>query len=194
MSGSTADTPARARQRDLFMAFLRIGLLGFGGGPAMIPLVQQEVVKRHAWLDDEEFADILAIANTLPGPIATKMPGYIGYRVGGVAGCINAVLAVILPTILAMIVLLGVFSRYRDVAWIQGMGQGVVPVVMVMMGQLAWDFLNKSQLVLGWLISLTMAAVAGVLIYLLGVHPGWVVGGILAAALLRPVPKQEATS
>ncbi|APX91927.1 chromate transporter [Halomonas sp. 1513] len=182
-----------ARQRDLFMAFLRIGLLGFGGGPAMIPLVQQEVVKRHAWLSDEEFADILAIANTLPGPIATKMPGYIGYRVAGVTGCINAVLAVILPTIIAMIALLGVFSRYRDVAWIQGMGQGVVPVVMVMMGQLAWDFLNKSQLVLGWLVSLAMAAVAGVLIYWLGVHPGWVIGGILAAALLRPTPK-EATS
>ncbi|WP_263574599.1 chromate transporter [Halomonas sp. ML-15] len=175
------------------MAFLRIGLLGFGGGPSMIPLVQQEVVKRHAWLSDEEFADILAIANTLPGPIATKMPGYIGYRVGGVTGCINAVLAVILPTIVAMIALLGVFSRYRDVAWIQGMGQGVVPVVMVMMGQLAWDFLNKSQLVLGWLVSLAMAAVAGMLIYLLGVHPGWVIGGILAAALLRPTPK-EATS
>lgn len=182
-----------ANQRDLFWAFLRIGLLGFGGGPAMIPLVQQEVVKRHAWLSDEEFADILAIANTLPGPIATKMPGYIGYRVGGVTGCINAVLAVILPTIIAMIALLGVFSRYRDVAWIQGMGQGVVPVVMVMMGQLAWDFLNKSQLVLGWLVSLAMAAVAGVLIYWLGVHPGWVIGGILAAALLRPTPKREAT-
>lgn len=192
MSGSTAEKPVRARQRDLFWAFLRIGLLGFGGGPSMIPLVQQEVVKRHAWLSDEEFADILAIANTLPGPIATKMPGYIGYRVGGVTGCINAVLAVILPTIIAMIALLGVFSRYRDVAWIQGMGQGVVPVVMVMMGQLAWDFLNKSQLVLGWIVSLAMAAVAGVLIYLLGVHPGWVIGGILAAALLRPVPKQEA--
>ncbi|MBD3894607.1 chromate transporter [Halomonas sp. ML-15] len=191
---SLSTPPSRdASQRDLFMAFLRIGLLGFGGGPSMIPLVQQEVVKRHAWLSDEEFADILAIANTLPGPIATKMPGYIGYRVGGVTGCINAVLAVILPTIVAMIALLGVFSRYRDVAWIQGMGQGVVPVVMVMMGQLAWDFLNKSQLVLGWLVSLAMAAVAGMLIYLLGVHPGWVIGGILAAALLRPTPK-EATS
>ncbi|APX94868.1 chromate transporter [Halomonas sp. 1513] len=193
MSHSTTQGRS-ASQRDLFMAFLRIGLLGFGGGPAMIPLVQQEVVKRHAWLSDEEFADILAIANTLPGPIATKMPGYIGYRVAGVTGCVNAVLAVILPTIIAMIALLGVFSRYRDVAWIQGMGQGVVPVVMVMMGQLAWDFLNKSQLVLGWLVSLAMAAVAGVLIYLLGVHPGWVIGGILAAALLRPVPKQEARS
>lgn len=85
----------------------------------MIPLVHQEVVKHHGWMKDEEFADVLAIANTLPGPIATKMPGYIGYRVGGALGCVNAVLAVILPMIVVMILLLGLFSRYRDVAWIK---------------------------------------------------------------------------
>ena len=70
----------------LFWAFFRVGIFGFGGGPAMIPLVRAEVVTRHHWLTDEEFADVLAIGNTLPGPIATKMPGYIGYRVGGVTG------------------------------------------------------------------------------------------------------------
>ncbi|MBE0488543.1 MAG: chromate transporter [Halomonas sp.] len=171
---------------DLLWAFTRIGLLGFGGGPAMIPLVQQEVVKRHAWMSDEEFADVLAIANTLPGPIATKMPGYIGYRIAGISGCAIAVGAVILPMILAMILLLGVFSRYRDVAWIHGMGQAVVPVVMVMLAQLTLDFWNKSRLALGWVISLAMAVVAGGLIYGLGLHPGWVIGALLAAALLRP--------
>jgi chromate transporter len=170
----------------LFWAFTRIGLLGFGGGPSMIPLVHQEVVKRHAWMSDEEFADVLAIANTLPGPIATKMPGYIGYRVAGLAGCVIAVAAVIVPMILAMILLLGAFSRYRDVTWIRGMGQAVVPVVMVMLAQLTLDFWNKSRLALGWAISLAMAAVAGGLIYGLGLHPGWVIGALLTAALLRP--------
>ncbi len=174
-------------QRSLFMAFLRIGLLGFGGGPAMIPLVHQEVVKRYHWLEEEEFADILAIANTLPGPIATKMPGYIGYRVGGILGCINAVLAVILPMILAMILLLGLFSRYRDIGWIHGMGQAVVPVVMVMMAQLTWDFWSKSRSTLGWMISLGMIIVTGGLIYGLGVHPALVVGVLLATALALPV-------
>ncbi|SFH70841.1 chromate transporter [Modicisalibacter xianhensis] len=174
-------------QRSLFMAFLRIGLLGFGGGPAMIPLVHQEVVKRYHWLEEEEFADILAIANTLPGPIATKMPGYIGYRVGGILGSINAVLAVILPMILAMILLLGLFSRYRDIGWIHGMGQAVVPVVMVMMAQLTWDFWSKSRSTLGWMISLGMIIVTGGLIYGLGVHPALVVGVLLATALALPV-------
>lgn len=175
----------------LFWTFTRIGLLGFGGGPAMIPLVQQEVVKRHAWLNDEEFADVLAIGNTLPGPIATKMPGYIGYRVAGATGCAIAVTAVILPMVVAMIALLALFSSYRHVAWIHGMGQAVVPVVMVMMGQLTLDFWNKSRLALGWAVSLAMAVVAGALIYLLGVHPGWVIGGILAAALLRPTSRRR---
>lgn len=180
-------------QRKIFVSFLRIGLLGFGGGPSMIPLVHQEVVKRNAWVKDEEFADILAIANTLPGPIATKMPGYIGFRVGGAVGCINAVLAVILPMIGAMILLLGLFSRYRDVSWVLGMGQGVVPVVMVMMAQLAWDFLDKSRLALGWGVSLCMALIAAGLIYWVGVHPGLVIAALLAAALLPPIGNDKAS-
>ncbi|WP_104204646.1 chromate transporter [Billgrantia saliphila] len=182
-----------SQQGKLFFSFLRIGLLGFGGGPSIIPLVHQEVVKRHAWMRDEEFADVLAIANTLPGPIATKMPGYIGFRVGGSFGCINAVLAVILPMIIAMILLLGLFSRYREVGWIHGMGQGVVPVVMVMMAQLTWDFMNKSRLALGWAMSLLMAGVAGGLIYWLGIHPGLVIGALLVAAMLPPLSKGKKT-
>lgn len=174
------------KQTALFWAFFRVGIFGFGGGPSMIPLVHAEVVKRHQWVNDEEFADILAIGNTLPGPIATKMPGYIGYRVAGISGCIIAVIAVTLPMIAAMIVMLSMFSRYRDVGWISGMGQAVVPVVMVMMGQLTWDFFDKSKIALGWLTSLLMAMVAGGLIYWLGIHPGWVIGSILLTALLLP--------
>lgn len=180
------------KQTALFWAFFRVGIFGFGGGPAMIPLVRAEVVTRHQWLTDEEFADVLAIGNTLPGPIATKMPGYIGYRVAGISGCAAAVIAVILPMIVAMIVMLGIFSRYRDVGWIRGMGQAVIPVVMVMMGQLTWDFFDKSKAALGWLTSAVMAVVAGAVIYWLGVHPGWVIGAILLTALLRPVRKKHA--
>ena len=176
----------------LFWAFFRVGIFGFGGGPSMIPLIHAEVVKRNAWLTDEEFADVLAIGNTLPGPIATKIPGYIGYRVGGVAGCITAVLAVIGPMIVAMIVMLGVFSRYRDVGWIRGMGQAVIPVVMIMMGQLTWDFLEKSKASLGWLASILLALVAGGLIYGLGVHPGLIIGALLVSALLAPKRKPKA--
>lgn len=66
------------KQLDIFIAFFRSGILGFGGGPAAIPLVHKEVVGNFKWMTDDEFADVLSIGNTLPGPIATKMAGYIG--------------------------------------------------------------------------------------------------------------------
>lgn len=170
----------------LFWSFFRVGIFGFGGGPSMLPLVRAEAVTRHGWLTDEEFADILAIGNTLPGPIATKMPGYIGYRVAGTAGLVVSVVAVTLPMIVTMIAMLGVFSRYRDVTWIRGMGQAVVPVVMIMMAQLTWDFFDKSRASLGWWLSGLIAVVSGALIYWLGIHPSFIIGAILIGALLGP--------
>ncbi|MCM2129994.1 chromate transporter [Larsenimonas rhizosphaerae] len=181
-------------QGQLILAFTRIGLLGFGGGPSMIPLVHAEVVKRYEWMSEDDFSDVLAIGNTLPGPIATKMAGYIGYRVGGMAGCIGAVLAVTLPCIIAMIALLGLFMRYRDERWINGMSQGVIPVVMVMMARLTWDFWAKARSSLGAIATVVLAVVSAGLMYGLGVHPGLIIGALLIAALLRPEPKQSTRS
>ncbi len=65
----------------LILAFFRVGMLGFGGGPSSIPLVHKEVVGKYKWMTDEEFSDILALANTLPGPVGTKLPGYIGWKI-----------------------------------------------------------------------------------------------------------------
>ena len=67
----------------IYHAFFRSGMLRFGGGPSSIPLVHKEVVGTFKWINDAEFSDVLALGNTLPGPIHTKMAGYIGYRVGG---------------------------------------------------------------------------------------------------------------
>lgn len=182
---------ALRQQAQVFLAFTRIGLLGFGGGPSMIPLVHAEVVERYRWMSDAEFSDVLAIGNTLPGPIATKMAGTIGHRVGGLAGALNAVLAIMLPCIVAMIALLGLYTSHRDERWIAGMGQGVVPVVMIMMLKLSWDFWQKSRASLGWVVAGGMALGSAVLIYGLGIHPGLVIGALLVAALLRPEPKSS---
>jgi chromate transporter len=65
------------KQIQLFFAFFRVGMLGYGGGPSSIPLVHKEVVEKYKWMNDDEFADVLALGNALPGPIATKMAGYI---------------------------------------------------------------------------------------------------------------------
>ena len=70
----------------LFVSFTKVGLFGFGGGPSMIPLIQEEVVDAQAWLTQDEFVDAFAFGNSLPGPIATKIAGYVGYQVAGVGG------------------------------------------------------------------------------------------------------------
>ena len=77
---------------NIFIAFFRSGMLGFGGGPSSIPLIHKEVVSTFKWMTDDEFSNVVALGNTLPGPINTKMAGYIGYRVGGMIGLLVALI------------------------------------------------------------------------------------------------------
>ncbi|RKJ34138.1 chromate transporter, partial [Butyricicoccus sp. 1XD8-22] len=72
----------------IFLAFFYPGILGYGGGPATIPLIEHEVVENYGWMTTSEFSEVLALGNSLPGPIATKMAGFIGYEVGGVLGVV----------------------------------------------------------------------------------------------------------
>jgi len=171
----------------IFLSFLKIGLVGFGGGPSMIPLIHDEVVKRRQWVSDDDFSNILAIANTLPGPIATKLPGYIGYKVNGIFGCILGVLAITVPMIFAMVILLGAFNHYQNIVWIRGMGQAVVPVVMIMMLQLTWDFFKKAKSSLGLYVTIPMVVVVGGLIFGLGMHPATIILVLLVVAVITPV-------
>ncbi|WP_339227231.1 chromate transporter [Oceanobacillus sp. FSL K6-2867] len=176
---------------NLFIAFFRVGILGFGGGPASIPLIQKEVVDHYKWMDNEEFGDILALANTLPGPIATKLPGYIGYRVGQTLGMINAVLATIVPTILLMIVLLTTLSQFREFNWVQGMTAAVVPVVGMMMAVLTWQFARKASIGLGWVKTCIFLVLFFIILQILNVHPGILIAVLLILALSLPARKRQ---
>ena len=174
----------RASLRDIAVAFFRSGMLGFGGGPSAIPLVHQEVVKRYKWMTDDEFGDTLALANTMPGPIATKMAGYIGYRIAGLVGCLVALFVTIFPTVLMMILFLGLLQRYKDIPWVQNMSASVVPVVAVMLGTMTWDFVKKSGKTLGWKQAILYLVLAAVLMEGLGIHPAIVILAAFAIAFL----------
>ncbi|MDN3019568.1 chromate transporter [Neobacillus drentensis] len=173
------------KQLDISIAFFRSGILGYGGGPSSIPLVHKEVVERFKWMNDDEFADVLALGNTLPGPINTKMAGYIGYRVGGYLGMINAILSSILPTILLMIILLTSLSSVKDLPWVAGMTKAVVPVVGVMMATLTWDFFKKSYQTLGKIKAGLVVIGSLLLLQVLGIHPGILIAAILIFALVK---------
>lgn len=178
-------------QLNLFIAFFRSGMLGFGGGPSSIPLVHKEVVGTFKWMDDQEFGDVLALGNTLPGPINTKMAGYIGYKVGGLLGMFTALIASILPTIILMLILLTSFNQFKDNPRVQGMTNAVVPIVGVMLGVLTWGFLKKTKDGLGWKLGMLILVGSFILIEILHIHPGIVIGLLLIAALVTPDKKNK---
>jgi len=130
---------------ELFWAFARVGLLGFGGGPAMIPLIRVEVVDLRAWLTPGEFLDAFAFGNALPGPIATKMAGYTGFQVAGWAGAAAALAGVAAPTIVAMVLLFALYRRYRERDLVQRFLYGVRPVVVALLALVVWDFLPTAM-------------------------------------------------
>ncbi|WP_047984221.1 chromate transporter [Ornithinibacillus californiensis] len=181
-------------QWNLFIAFFRVGIFGYGGGPSSIPLVHKEVVDKYKWMTDEEFGDLVALGNTLPGPIATKLAGYIGYRVAGIIGLINAVLATVLPTIILMIVLLTSLSSIKEFDWVKGMTAAVIPVVGVMLLVLTIQFFQKAVKGMGWLTTVIMSIVIFGLLSLLNVHPGIIIGVLLLIALLKRDKVKEGSS
>ncbi|WP_163538458.1 chromate transporter [Gracilibacillus sp. YIM 98692] len=175
----------------LFWTFFKVGILGYGGGPSSIPLVHKEVVDHYKWMNDDEFADILAIGNTLPGPIATKMAGYIGYKVAGWLGVLNAVLSTIIPSIIAMIVLLVSLSTFSELSFVTGMTNAIIPVVGVMLFILTKDFFMKSKKDLGWKFSIILTIGNLILLQFLQIHPAIIIVVSLLLAFITAEKNQE---
>ena len=106
----------------LFVSYLKIGFFGFGGGYAMLSLIQNEVVVQHAWMTNAEFADIVAISQITPGPIAINSATYVGYTVGaqagnawcGILGAALATFAVCLPSLTLMLLITRFFLRLKQ--------------------------------------------------------------------------------
>ena len=98
----------------MFLSFFKIGAFTFGGGYAMIPLIEAEVVDKHKWLDKEEFMDILVVSQSLPGTLAINCCTFIGYKLNGVLGGVLAMLAVSLPSFIIILLVATVFMKFRD--------------------------------------------------------------------------------
>ncbi len=128
----------------LFFSYLKIGFFGFGGGYAMLSLIQNEVVVRHAWMTNAQFADIVAVSQITPGPIAINSATYVGYTVGaqmgpayGVAGSLVATFAVCLPSLTLMILVARFFLRLKNNRLVEGAMRGMRPVVIGMIAAAA---------------------------------------------------------
>ncbi|MBE6211037.1 MAG: chromate transporter [Rikenellaceae bacterium] len=173
---------------ELFISYLKIGFFGFGGGYAMLSLIQNEVVVRHGWITAAQFTDIVAVSQITPGPIAINSATYIGYTVAGFWGSVVATLAVSLPSLTIMVLLTRFFFKLRDNRYVAGVVSAMTPVVLGMILSAAlllmfpasseeasfidgWSWaLFGATLIGSWrkvnpILMILLSAVAGVLIY-----------------------------
>jgi len=114
----------------LFWEFIKIGAFTFGGGYAMIPLIEREIVNKYHWLTMEQFTDIIAIAEMTPGPVAINSATFVGYRVAKVWGAVIATTGVILPSFLIIWTIASVFFQFQDNPTIQAAFKGLRPAVL----------------------------------------------------------------
>ncbi|OIJ18084.1 transporter [Anaerobacillus alkalidiazotrophicus] len=159
----------------IFLAFFIPGIVGYGGGPSSIPLIQYEVVNRYQWMTVEEFSEVLALGNALPGPIATKMSGYIGYEVGGVFGAFVGVFATVAPSLLLMIVLLGILYKFKESPKVKRMTMLIRPTIAILLGVLAFRFIESSNVGVGIWQTIILLLVSFLLLEKWKVHPALVI-------------------
>ncbi len=117
---------------ELFLVFFRIGAFTFGGGYAMLPLIQNAVVDKKKWLSDTEFIDMLAIAQSLPGPIALNTAVFVGNKHKGVKGSIFSSLGIILPSFITILLLVIVFTQFRENHAVEAVFKGIRPAVVAL--------------------------------------------------------------
>ena len=175
---------------ELFWTFAKMGVMTFGGGMAMLPILQREVVDNKHWATEEELTDYYAIGQCTPGIIAVNTATFIGQKRGGVAGGVAATLGVVFPSVVIISILAGMISNFADLAWVKNAFAGIQVCVCVLILNAVLKLLKKS------VVDKRTAAIF--LLVLLGglflkVSPVWfVVGSALAGILLKNLEVRKA--
>jgi len=158
----------------LFWAFLKIGTLGFGSGPAMLVLIEREM-RDLGLMTGEQFADAVALGTSLPGPIATKMALYCGYTSAGVFGAVVSIVGMLLPSTIGILILARFVTAFRDQPRVAGALKALKPVVVAIFVFLAYN--SAKSLKPSW--DLILLGVIALALLILRVEPAWVVLGAI---------------
>ena len=140
--------PVKNRYKELgkiFLTFFKIGAFTFGGGYAMIPLIQKEAVENHGWVTDDDILEIIAIAESTPGPIAINSATFVGYRTCGVWGALCATLGVVLPSFVLIYAISFVLRRFQELKAVQYAFQGIRAGVLALLCKALWGMYRKNQ-------------------------------------------------
>ena len=116
----------------LFSIFFKIGAFTLGGGYAMIPLIQEEIVEKNKWIAEDEFMDVIALSQTIPGALAINSSTYVGYRMFGLKGALLACTATILPSILMILLIAVFFIQFHQMHAVEAAFKGIRPAVVAL--------------------------------------------------------------
>lgn len=152
----------------MFFSFFKIGAFTFGGGYAMIPLIEKEVVDNKGWVSKEEFTDILVLSQSFPGALPVNSSLFIGYKLGGVVGAIIAMLGVVIPSFIIITTIAIFFAKFRENPIIDNVFKGITAAVPVLV-LLAVESLSKS--VKKTTVNIIIVAVSVVCIVFFDIHP-----------------------
>lgn len=172
--------PPRASAAALFWTFFRIGAFTIGGGYVMVPLIQRDIVERRGWIDKDSFVDVLAIAQTAPGPLAVNTAVYVGYMLRGIWGALASVAGCILPSIIIILVVAALFDQISSARYVQAAFAGIRPAVVVLIVSAA---IKIGRPVVRSRVELALAVSAMVLVALVHVSPALVVTAAAAYGL-----------
>ena len=163
----------------IFASNFIANILGYGGGPATIPLLEHEVVDRYGWFTTHEYSEMVALGNGLPGPISTKLAAYIGYDQGGILGSVVGVFASVAPTLIMMIALIGLLLKFKDSPKIKKLTKIVRPTIAVLLAAMTVSFFSDSYSQAGWIHTVLLVIISYFLLQIRKVSPTYVVIGAL---------------
>ena len=172
----------------LFVTFFRIGLFTIGGGYAMIPLIEAEIVNRRKWVGKTEFLDLIAIAQSCPGVFAINISTFIGYKKRGTLGAICCALGTALPSFLIILLVAMFFHNFQDVPWVASMFAGIRPAVVALIAVPTWNMAVRAKITF---INCWIPVITAVLIWALEVNPIYIIlaagiGGFIYGQFIKP--------
>lgn len=163
----------------LFLTFVKIGMFTIGGGYAMLPLIQREVVDR-GWLSKEDFVDVFAVTQSLPGIFAVNISIFVGYRLKKTPGAICCALGTILPSFLIILLIALFFTQVRDNEWVERAFKGLRPAVVAL---IVVPCLTTARSIKLTKLQLIIPVAATLLIWQVGVSPAWIILAAIAGGL-----------
>lgn len=166
----------------LFTTFFKIGLFSFGGGFAMIPLIQREVIERHKWINSKDFVDMLVLAQSTPGPIAVNTAVFVGYKTAGIAGAVAATLGTVLPSFIVILLLALFFAEVRDNRHVDAAFRAMRPAVVALIVAPLMGLVKGMK----WYLIAISAAVA-LLVWYFGFSPMYLIAGGVAVGIAMAV-------